>query len=93
MSKSTPEMTRILPAPPQQGAAARVEELEATLRSQRDYLIGLSAYLATCAPTTIIESLETTITSLHKQRAEAEKLLTEAIGGTIGGKGKCRLKK
>ena len=73
MNKNTPEMTRALP--PQQGAAARVGELEAGLLAQRDYLIGLSAYLATCATATIVENLETTIAALHKQRDLAEKLL------------------
>ena len=57
------------------GATARVGELEAGLLAQRDYLIGLSAYLATCATATIVENLETTIAALHKQRDLAEKLL------------------
>ena len=52
------------------------EELKAALGQARDYVVGLSAYLATCATATIIENLETTITSLHKERDYLERLLS-----------------
>jgi len=59
----------------------RVEELEKALRKARDHFIGLSAYLATCATTTIIENLEATIAALHVQDREAARVL-EGAGQT-----------
>ena len=55
---------------------AQKEELKTALGQARDYVVGLSAYLATCATATIIENLETTITSLHKERDYLERLLS-----------------
>ena len=57
-------------------AQAQKEELKTALGQARDYVVGLSAYLATCATATIFENLETTITSLHKERDYLERLLS-----------------
>ena len=57
-------------------AQAQKEELKTALGQARDYVVGLSAYLATCATVTIFENLETTITSLHKERDYLERLLS-----------------
>ena len=63
-------------APAEPVADPSKEELKAALGQARDYVVGLSAYLATCATVTIFENLETTITSLHKERDYLERLLS-----------------
>jgi hypothetical protein len=56
-------------------AEAREKELREALRNLHNYLVGMSAYLATCATPTIIENLESTIQSLHIEQRKLDKLL------------------
>lgn len=45
-----------------------------------NHLTGLAAYLATCAKTTIIENLETTIAALHQQAREVDAAIKKLRG-------------
>lgn len=56
---------------------AKSPELAEALRASQQHMIGLKAYLATCATDVIIDNLETTIAGLREQIAAAEKLLQE----------------
>ncbi len=53
-----------------------VERLEEALRSVRNYLIGLKAYLATCGTAVIIDNLENTIASMSVEVKKAEAALS-----------------
>ena len=61
--------------------ASRSGAEERLLRELHNYLIGLAAYLATCATDVIIDNLETTIAGLHKKADELENLLADLAGG------------
>lgn len=59
---------------------AAAPELLEELRDATQHMIGLKAYLATCATDVIVENLETTIAALRKQIESAEAAIRKAQG-------------
>lgn len=55
-------------------------DLLAALQKAQTYMIGLKAYLATCARDVILDNLETIIASLRNQIEQAEAALRKARG-------------
>jgi hypothetical protein len=59
--------------------AAAPELLEALESAQQEFL-GLSSYLATCEPMTILQNLDAVVASLKSKQAKAEAAIRKAKG-------------
>jgi len=62
--------------------AAAPELLDALQAAQQEFL-GLSSYLETCEPVTIIENLDAVIASLKAKQAKAEAAIRKAKGESL----------